>query len=68
MNGKTVAPINNTNKISKGIPGVIFSRRIRGTVHCGEESHATFVAMGDLSKMFMGSTLSNRFLRESASP
>ena len=33
MNGKTIFPINITNKISKGILVVVFSKCIKGTAH-----------------------------------
>ena len=47
-NGKTIAPINITNKISKGILVVVFSRCIRGTGHYGKQSgfHGSILLSG----------------------
>ena len=38
-NGKTMLPINITNKIPKGILVAVFSRCIKGTSHCKSECH-----------------------------
>ena len=64
VNGKTIAPINITNKISKGILAVVFSRWMRGTFHyvCVHIKHMHLVYLMNFNPW---SVLENKYFKRS---